>query len=91
MKVKVNTNDGQDIEQLLATQSTGEIAHEIDNELTLDLVNFANAGSPLTWSKTLTPGISLVDHYDSFMETLTKGANRIFDATRKVKAGKSVL
>lgn len=82
---------GQDIEQLLATQSTGEIAHEIDNELTLDLVNFANAGAPLTWSKTLTPGISLVDHYDSFMETLTKGANRIFDATRKVKAGKSVL
>lgn len=63
-----------------------EIAHEIDNELTLDLVDFANAGSPLTWSKTLTPGISLVDHYDSFMETLTKGANRIFDATRKVKA-----
>lgn len=77
---------GQDIETLLATQSTGEIAHEIDNELTLDLVDFANAGTPLVWSRTLTPGIALVDHYDSFMVKLNEGANRIFDATRKVKA-----
>lgn len=77
---------GQDIETLLATQSTGEIAHEIDNELTLDLVGFANAAAPLTWSKTITPGIALVDHYDSFMVKLNEGANMIFDATRKVKA-----
>jgi len=77
---------GQDIETLLATQSTGEIAHEIDNELTLDLVKFANAGAPLTWSRTITPGIALVDHYDSFMVKLNEGSNRIFDATRKVKA-----
>lgn len=77
---------GQDIETLLATQSTGEIAHEIDNELTLDLLDFANAGTPLTWSKALTPGIALVDHYDSFMVKLNEGANTIFDATRKVKA-----
>lgn len=77
---------GQDIETLLATQATGELAHEIDNELTLDLLNFADADAPLTWSKALTPGISLTDHYDSFSSVLTQGANRIFKATQKVKA-----
>lgn len=77
---------GQDIETLLATQVTGELAHEIDNELTLDLLRFAGAGTPLTWSKTLTPGISLVDHYDSFNAALVEGSNVIFDATRRVKA-----
>lgn len=86
MKVIVNTNDGQDVETLLATQAVGEISHEIDNELTLDLYNFANAHTPITWSKTLTSGISLVDHYDSFNSKLIEGANRIFKATRRVKA-----
>ena len=77
---------GQDIETLLATQVTGELAHEIDNELTLDLLGFANAGTPLVWSKTQPIGVSLVDHYDSFNAKLVEGANTIFNATRKVKA-----
>jgi len=82
---------GQDIETLLATQVTGELAHEIDNELTMDLLHFANADTPLTWSKSLTPGIALVDHYDSFNSVLVEGANRIFKATRKVKANFMVV
>lgn len=77
---------GQDIEQLLATQSTGELAHEIDTELTLDLLEFANAGPDLTWSKSMTPGIALIDHYDSFQAKLVEGQNQIFGATRKVRA-----
>jgi hypothetical protein len=77
---------GQDIETLLATQVTGELAHEIDSELTLGILNFANAGTPLAWSKTITPGISLVDHYDSFAAKLVEGSNQIFQMTRKVKA-----
>ena len=77
---------GQDIETLLATNAAGEIAHEIDNELTQDLYRAADAGAALTWSKALTPGIALVDHYDSFRIKLTEGSNQIFNATRKVKA-----
>lgn len=77
---------GQDIETLLATQATGELAHEIDNELTLDLLNFANAGAPLIWSMVQPTGVSLVDHYDSFNAKLIEGANQIFNATRRVKA-----
>lgn len=77
---------GQSIETLLATNAAGEIAHEIDNELTMDLYRAADAGAQLTWSKALTPGIALVDHYDSFAVKLTEGSNQIFNATRKVKA-----
>ena len=77
---------GQDIETLLATQVTGELAHEIDSELTMGLLQFANAGVPVVWSKTMTPGISLVDHYESFNAKLVEGGNQIFNATRKVKA-----
>lgn len=76
---------GQSIEELLATQVAGELAHEIDNELTIDLLNFANAGAPLTWSMAQAPGISLVDHYESFGVTLNKAKNTIFNATRKVR------
>lgn len=77
---------GQNIETLLATNAAGEIAHEIDNELTLDLLAAADAGPALAWSRSLTPGIALVDHYDSFNVKITEGSNQIFDATRKVKA-----
>ena len=75
-----------DIESLLATQAAGEIAAEIDQELTLDLLDFANAAAPLTWSRTMIPGTSsLVDHYESFLITLNEGKNRIMKATRKKK------
>lgn len=76
---------GSDIETLLATQATGEIAHEIDQEITCDILDMANAATPLTWSKTITPGISLVEHYDSFKATIVEGQNRIFQATKKVR------
>jgi hypothetical protein len=56
---------------------------EIDNELTLDLLAFASAGTPLTWSKSQPVGVSLADHYDGFNATVIKGANEIFQATRK--------
>ena len=57
---------------------------EIDTELTLDLLRAANPNG--TWSKAITPGISLVDHYDSFAAKLVEDSNKIFEMTRKVKA-----
>ena len=56
---------------------------EIDNELTFDLLNFASASTPTVWSAALTPGISLIDHYDSFNATLVAASNQIFNATRE--------
>lgn len=76
---------GQSIEELLATQVAGELAHEIDNELTTDLLKFANAAAPIVWSRAQAVGISLIDHYESFSVKLTEAKNAIFNATRKVR------
>lgn len=76
---------GQDIDSLLATEVAGEIAHEIDMELANDIFKMANAGSPITWSKTQPVGVNNIDHYDSFYTKLVEGANTIFGATRKVQ------
>lgn len=76
---------GQDIDSLLATEVAGEIAHEIDMELANDIFKMANAGTPITWSKTQPVGVNNIDHYDSFYTKLVEGANVIFGATRKVQ------
>ena len=82
---------GQSIEDLLATQASGEIAHEIDNELTLDLIKTAmgNTNPDLqmrSWSKAQPVGVSLADHYDGFIEKIIDCSNAINAATRKVSA-----
>lgn len=82
---------GQSIEDLLATQASGEIAHEIDNELTVDLLKSAIGNTnplltPRTWSKTQPVGVSLADHYDGFIEKIIDCSNAINAATRKVSA-----
>ena len=76
---------GQDIDTLMATEVAGEIAHEIDMEIANDIFKMANAGKPITWSKTQPVGVNVLDHYDSFYTKLVEGANTIFGATRKVQ------
>lgn len=76
---------GQDIDTLLATEVSGEIAHEIDMELARDIYKMAGAGADLTWSKTMPVGVNNIDHYDSFYTKLVEGSNTIFGATRKVQ------
>lgn len=76
---------GQDIDSLLATEVAGEIAHEIDMEIASDIFKMANAGQPITWSKTQPVGVNNLDHYDSFYTKLVEGANVIYGATRKVQ------
>lgn len=77
---------GQEMQQLLATQATAEIEQEIDNEITLDLYNVANAGPEITWSRVQPHGVNIVDHYDSFWNEIVKGSNAIYNATRKAHA-----
>lgn len=67
----------------MATEVAGEIAHEIDMEIANDIFKMANAGKPITWSKTQPVGVNVLDHYDSFYTKLVEGANTIFGATRK--------
>ena len=74
---------GEDATTLLAVQASGEIAHEIDTEIILDLYNQAGAGAPLVWSRTAPIGVQLIDHYDTFWAKLAEGDAAIFGATQR--------
>ena len=75
---------GQDIDSLLATEVSGEIAHEIDIELAKDIRDKA-ATENTPWSKTQITGVNLVDHYDSFYARIVEGLNLVYQSTRKIK------
>lgn len=77
---------GQDLETLLSTQITGELAHEIDNELCIGLRDFANAAPISTWSRTPDVGVSRWEHYNGFGITLQENSASIFQATQKYGA-----
>lgn len=77
---------GSDMQQMLATQATSEIAQEIDNEITLDLLRIANAGPEVTWSKVQPIGVNIMDHNDSFWNKVVEGSNVIYGATRRARA-----
>jgi len=74
------------MQQLLATQATAEIAQEIDNEITSDVLRIANAGPEISWSRVQPVGVNIVDHYDSFWQKVVEGSNQIFAATRRARA-----
>lgn len=76
---------GQDIEALLASQASAEIAHEIDMEITDDLCSQASLTID-AWNKIAPIGVSLPDHYESFYARLVEGSNKIYEATHKVRA-----
>ena len=76
---------GTEILDVMSAQAAGEIAHEIDTEIVMKLVQGAAAGPELTWSKVAPVGVSVVDHYDSFWVRLTEGAKIIFNATQRVQ------
>lgn len=76
---------GTEILDVMSTQAAGEIAHEIDTEVVLNLYNLAAAGPELTWSKIPPHGVNVVDHYDSFWVRLTEGSKIVFAATQRVE------
>lgn len=77
---------GQDMQTMLATQATAEIQQEIDNEIMFDLYKIANAGPEIVWNRTQPPGVSMIDHYDTFYAQIVAGSNQIFQATRRAHA-----
>lgn len=81
---------GQDLESLLSTQITAELAHEIDNELCLGLYDFANAAPISTWSRTPDVGVSRWEHYNGFNITMQENSASIFEATQKYGANFAV-
>ena len=76
---------GTEILDVMSAQAAGEIAHEIDTEIVLILVQGASSGPVLTWNKVPPVGVNMIDHYDSFWVRLTEGAKIIFAATQRVQ------
>ena len=72
-----------DLQSILQENTTNEIRSEIDAEILNDLGN--NGGSlNVTWNLPVPFGISKVEHYDSFYQTVVEGANKIYNKTRRV-------
>lgn len=72
-----------DLQSILQENTTNEIRSEIDAEILRDLGN--NGGSlNISWNLPVPFGISKVEHYEGFYNTVVEGANKIYNKTRRV-------
>ena len=72
-----------DLQSLLQNLKVDEIRSEIDGEIMNDLLN-SGTGMQVTFNIAVPFGITKVDHYDSLMQTLIQGANKVRTKTRRV-------
>lgn len=74
---------GFDLGDTLATQAVGELNYEIDTEGVELLVTNADTDAELVWSKTQPIGVSLRDHYESFLNQIELAKAKIYTRTKK--------
>lgn len=75
---------GMDLGKEMAAQAVGQLAYEIDNEVVQTLANTAdNNGAAVQWNKTLPVGVSMAEHYVSFVETVNYMSGLIYSRTKK--------
>ena len=72
-----------DLQSILQENTTNEIRSEIDAEILRDLGNNGSAIN-ISWNLPVPFGISKVEHYDGFYNTVVEGANKIYNKTRRV-------
>lgn len=72
-----------DLQSILQENTTNEIRSEIDAEILRDLAN-NGSGITVSWNLPVPFGISKVEHYDGFYNTIVEGANKIYNKTRRV-------
>lgn len=80
---QAKTDYGVDLGDQLAEKAVGELAYEIDTEITNMLSDNATDDAELVWSKTLPVGVSKSEHYEGFVEILEIAKQKIYDATKK--------
>ena len=80
---QAKTDYGLDLGSQLADQAVGRLMYEIDTEVTNLLSDNAFTDARLQWSKTPGVGVSMRDHYESFLEKITSGAQFIYDKTKR--------
>lgn len=72
-----------DLQSLLQSTAVDEIKSEIDGSALYDL---ENSGTPysVSFNAPVPFGLTVVQHYDSFLQTLVGGANIVWNATRGI-------
>ena len=80
---QAKTDYGFDLGDTLAVQAVGELNYEVDTEAVELLVANAGTDADLVWSKTQPIGVSLRDHYESFLNQIEIAKARIYTRTKK--------
>lgn len=82
---QAKTDYGFSLDKQIAEQACGELAYEIDTEIVDMLYNGCSneAGEVLSWSKAQPVGVSLFEHYNSFLEVIEEAKAKIYKRTGK--------
>lgn len=82
---QAKTDYGFDLGDQLAEKAVGQLAYEIDTEVTQLLIDNATtpANNLLVWSKTLPIGVSKAEHYEGFSEMVEIAKQVIYDRTKR--------
>lgn len=80
---QAKTDYGFTLGDQLADKAVGQLKYEIDTEVTDLLVENANVDADLTFNKEVPYGVSKPEHYESFLEVIEIGRQKIYDATKR--------
>lgn len=80
---QAKTDYGFDLGDQLAEKAVGQLAYEIDTEITQLLIDNADSDDSIVWSKTLPVGVSKTEHYEGFTEIIEIARQKIYDRTKR--------
>jgi hypothetical protein len=80
---QAKTDYGFDLGDQLAEKAVGQLAYEIDTEITNLLISLATVEADLTFNRTVPTGVSKAEHFEGFIETLEIGRQLIYDRTKR--------
>lgn len=80
---QAKTDYGFDLGDQLAEKAVGQLAYEIDTEITDLLIEHATVDADLKFNKTVPAGVSKAEHYEGFSEAVEIGKQKIYDATKR--------
>ena len=81
---QAKTDYGFDLGDQLAEKAVGQLSYEIDTEVTDLLISLAgDADSRLRFNETVPTGVSMAEHFESFVRTIEKGKQIIYDRTKR--------
>ena len=74
---------GFDLGDQLAEKACGQLAYEIDTEITDLLIEHAAEDADLIWSKALPVGVSKAQHYEGFSEIVDIASAKVYKKTKR--------